>query len=206
MSAMVKSVSQAHVTVSTFDVHLWSKPFDPALFNPKIHFLWSASEYRKMRDAGDKVELGNLVLFPLKNELSPGRNHFWYRYKAAVDTIVAGPDTPLGDPRDFLWPLRCRPKNFKLSFAASKAETPPDVRATIWLWPFGWSSTVEFKVTSPFSLGDLQDLGEKLRGAAPAPFVSDGKALLLADVFRRLAEMLRQEAAAPGKIWTMSLT
>lgn len=206
--AAVKSVSQAHVTVSAFDVHLWSKPFDPADFNPKIHFLWSSSEYRNMREAGQKVELGNLMLFPLKDELSQikakdelgekARNHFWYRYKVAVDNMPTGP-TSLGDMRYFLWPLRCRPKNFKLSFAASKAGVPPKVWATIWLWPFGWSSTVEFKVTAPFSMGDLQALGEKVRAKAPPPFMLDGKALSLSGVFGRLADTVRHEVAIPGK-------
>jgi hypothetical protein len=207
--AVNTSASQAHVTVSAFDIHLWSEPFDPANFDPKIHFLWSASDYRKMRDAGAKIALGNLMIFPLKpeldqiqpkNQLGPtARNHFWHRFQVAAATLPAQPATPLGDTREFLWPLRCRPRNFKLGFTASKADAPPNVWTTIWLWPFGWSSTVEFKVTAPFSLADLQDLGTKLRSAASAPFMLNGDALPLSGVFKRMADTVRQELAAPGR-------
>jgi len=197
MSVTAVTVPQAHVTISAFDVHLWSKPFDPAVFNPKIHFLWSACEYRKMREAGEKIELGNLVLFPLKHELSPKRNHFWPRYKVAIENMPADSQTPLGDSRDFLWPLCCRPRNFRLTFA--EAEKPSDVQAAIWLWPFGWSSTVEFDIASPLSLVELQNLGAQLRANAPGPFVLDDQPLALAGVFQRLANMVRQDAANPGK-------
>jgi hypothetical protein len=192
------ALKNAQYTLSAFDVHLWSQRYDPAAFNPKIHFLWSESDYRKTRDAGQKIELDKLVLFPLKNELSAERNRFWYRYDAAVENMPAGAATTLGDTREFLWPLRCRPKALKLSFSASKAPVPPKVRATIWLWPFGWSSTIEFKVTAPYSLGDLRDLGMKIRAKEPAPFTLDGKPLALSGVMQRLADMVRQDLAAPG--------
>lgn len=199
-STPVKPVSQAHVTVSAFDVHLWSKSFDPDHFNPKVHFLWSEPDYRAMRTAGQKIDLKKLVLFPLKDEVDAKRNHFWWRYDTAVDNLAKGAPTPLGDVRAFLWPLRCRPKDFKLTFGISKASVPPKVWTTIWLWPFGWSSTIEFKLTAPFSLDDLEALGATLRSASPPPFAFNGKALSLSDIFRQLADMVRQDIAIPGKV------
>jgi hypothetical protein len=191
--AVATSVPRASVSVSAFDVHLWSKPFDPAVFDPKIHFLWSASDYRKMIDAGQKIELANLVLFPLK----PENNRLWKRYEIAVDNLPAGSPTRLGDGRDFLRPLRCRPKKFALTFAGGK--TPVKVWATIWLWPFGWSSTVEFKVATPYSLAELQNVGMKLRGTAPPPFLLDGKPTPLSGVFKKLADLVCDNVALPGK-------
>jgi hypothetical protein len=196
-SDRAERASLAHVTTSAFDVHLWSKPFDPVHFDPRIHFLWSANAYRAMRLSGQKIELEDLILFPLKDELVAGRNHFWCRYETALGKLTSGPATSLGDVREFLWPLRCRPRNLKVSFDGSKADESPNVWATIWLWPFGWSSIVEFKVTARFSLDDLEDLGVNLRRTSPGPFVADTNALSLSGLFSRLAEAVRRNLAVP---------
>jgi hypothetical protein len=208
-SVATKAVPLAHVTVSAFDVHLWSKPFDPAQFNPQAHFLWSAPLYRDMRSAGVKVDLGSLILFPLKRELEfevkkdgtkVERNRFWPRYQTALEKLPKGPTTSLGDVREFLWPLRCRPKGLNLTFAGAKTNVAPKVWATIWLWPFGWSSSVQFNITAPLSLDDLQDLAIKFRERAPGPFMLNGNAVPLSGVFKMLADIVRQQVGLPGSL------
>jgi hypothetical protein len=190
--------SLAHLTVSTFDVHLWSKPFDPDDFNPNVHFLWSAPKYRAARAAGQKVEIGDLVLFPLKDEV--GHNHFWSRYENAVDKLPAGSDTSLGDSREFLWPLRCRPRNLQLSFDPQEDGAPPAVRVTTWLWPFGWSSVTEFRMKAPFTLRGLEHLGATLQNRTPGPFIfGGGEALSQSGVFKELAGIVRQSVGVSGK-------
>ena len=200
MIAVATQGSSAHVAVTAFDVHLWSKPFDAAQFNPQVHFLWSSSDYPKMRSAGQKVDLGNLVLFPLHDEIDVERNTFWWSYKIALDKLAPGPATALGDAREFLWPLRCRPKGLDIVFSRSQATRPPKVRVTIWLWPFGWSSAVHFKFAAPFSLDDLQDLGINLRTRSPGPFTFEGKTLSLSEVFKLIAERVRRDIGTAGNL------
>lgn len=201
MSAAATQIpASAHVAVTAFDVHLWSRAFDPAQFNSRVHFLWSASDYPKMRSGGQKVDLGNLILFPLHDEIAVERNAFWWSYQVALDKLAPGPATPLGDARAFLWPLRCRPKGLDIVFARSSANRPPKVRVTIWLWPFGWSSTIHFQFAAPFSLDDLQDLAINLRTRSPGPFTLDGKSLSLSEMFKLIAERLRRDIGTAGNV------
>jgi hypothetical protein len=188
----------ARVVYCIFDVHLWSQPFVAADFDPKVLFLSSASGYRQMRVSGAKIELANLVLLPLSDEFDLRRNHFWPRYRAVADNIP-GSVTPFGDASDFVWPLRCRPKNLDLTLNGTVWNTNRKVRSTIWLWPFGWSSLLEIDLPAGDEFDDLLEIGINLRQKDPAPLLLQGKAVAVSSALAHLAQLVRQGSVHAGR-------
>ncbi|MCK1315885.1 MULTISPECIES: hypothetical protein [unclassified Bradyrhizobium] len=187
----------ARVVYCVFDVHLWSQPFVGADFDPRVHFLWSASDFRQMRTRGTKIELANLVLLPLNNELDLRRNHLWPRYQT-VASNVPGSITPFGEASDFVWPVRCRPKNLDLTLNGAVWNTNRKVRSTIWLWPFGWSSLLEMDLPAGDEFDDLLDIGIKLRQKDPAPLLLKGKAVGVSGALAHLAQLVKQDLCTPA--------
>lgn len=187
----------ARVVYCIFDVHLWSQPFVAADFDPRVHFLWSASAYRQMRGTGARIELANLVLLPLGDELDLRRNHFWPRYQAVANN-VPGSVTSFGDACDLVWPLRCRPKDLDLTLDGAVWNTNGKVRSTIWLWPFGWSSMLEIDLPAGDEFDDLLDIGIKLRQKEPAPLLLKGKAVGVSGALGHLAQLVRQDLCTPA--------
>lgn len=194
-------MSVGRVLVSAFDVRLWDEPVDKDAWNPKIAFLGDAAAYRAARNAQEKkpVSLVQLFVFPVVNS-NPGKkkrkgNHFWPRYLRAAFHEV---DAAVPSSRDFLIPLRCRPKSLDLKFLAPNTQQPVKVWATIWLWPFGWSSVLEFEIKGGLDFDALRAIHESLP-SNPGPFLLNGKPCPIHKVFQFLSEMVRQDIVLPGK-------
>ncbi|MBW7968332.1 hypothetical protein [Bradyrhizobium sp. BR 10289] len=187
----------ARVVYCVFDVHLWSQPFIATDFDPRVHFLLSSAGYRQMRVGGAKIELANLVLFPLRDELDLRRNHFWPRYQTAADN-VPGSIPGFGDACDFMWPLRCRPKNFDVALNGAEWNAGGKARSTIWLWPFGWSSLLELEFSAGDQFDDLLEAGIRLRQKDPAPLLLNGKAAAVSTALAHLSQLVRQDLCTPA--------
>jgi len=193
------------LVVSLFDLHLWTKPLvDLQLLNPMVAFLADPAEYNNLRGATRKIELANLCLFPLNIELS--YNKFWERYALAAGLHAnAGAGSSTADVSPWLLPLRGRPKLLDLSFQSSKPKLTAKAYATIWLWPFGWSSQIEFGIRAPLTFNEISAISAGLRGKRPAPFVLGGKPKDLSEIFKTLAQMVVGDIGKPGKVLADSL-
>jgi hypothetical protein len=175
---------------SAFDVHVSAKPLaDPGLFAPGARFLADLDAYRKLAVAAQSPDLPHFRVFPLKGEL--GHNHFWRQFEQARAPVASG-------VHDFLLPLRCRPKSFVATVRVPPMPTPVSVRATVWLWPFAWSSLVEFSFRAPLSLNDLCTISEGLR-SDPPPFTLAAAPTSLSGIFKFLTDSLLKDITAPGK-------
>ena len=177
---------------SVFDLHLWRPPLvDTNALSPSLAFLADPQQYAKIQVAANKLELPNLWAFPLT--FRSHRSRFWVRY---ADLAEAAPT----QVRAWLLPLRCRPKNLELVFDAAPPQPAIKVFATIWLWPFGWASSLEFALKAPLSLNAIQGISAALRGrhASPPPFALGKERLSLANLFGKLAQTVRDDVGAAG--------
>ena len=178
------------LTVSCFDVHV---SFDPLLYPeqlaPAARFLADASDYRKQQSAPQPLELPGFRVFPLRSELDD--NHFWRQFASARPSFAGG-------VHDFLLPFRCRPKSFDAWAKAPAAASPVRARATIWLWPFAWSSVIEISLRTPLALDELRSVAEAIRSPEPPSFTLAGSARALSDLFKWLSAALRHDITLSG--------
>jgi hypothetical protein len=199
------------VTVSAFDLHLWPRPLtDRTSLRQPMHMLCNPAAYRAARIAGTTAELPGFWVIPLSEELRADRNHFWPRYGEAAQLSSPGPGYGYGEgeaeagPGDWLLPLRCRPRQAVPRFALSSPAINLSAHATIWLWPFGWASGIEFGVrASPGALltvDVVQAITASLRAGAAPPFEMAGQRKALSDVFRELGGRLRENLAVAGQV------
>ena len=127
----------ARVIISAFDTHLWPAPLlQSSDLSADLAFLGSPAGYRAVRDGATAKEATALRLFPMA---AGNQEHFWWRYLSA---LKLGPATTPG-PREWLAPLRCRPKALAATYrlpgqtgpvrahlTICPADMAPDCRAT----------------------------------------------------------------------------
>lgn len=179
--------SIVRVHASIFDLHLWKSPLlDAQAMSTALAPLANPTG---TGNAATGTDLPQLRAFPLSYQ--PDRHRFWRRYSDFVD----------GAPKDIrhrLLPLRCRPKDFELTFVGGISK-PVAVFATIWLWPFGWASSLEFSVRESLSLDDVQKVNQALRGKAAKPaFLLNKAPTTLPQVFDNLSQRILKDTPAQG--------
>ena len=185
----VPMIERLHASV--FDLHLWKSPLieGHALNSGLAHFADPAASATPRTNAAG-VSLPNLWVFSLAHRHD--RHRFWGRYAELADSAPA-------DVKHWLLPLRCRPKTLCLKFVGGIPQ-PVATFATIWLWPFGWVSNLEFSVRTPLGLSRIQKVSQALRGkVAEPPFLLDGAVAKLPQVFNHLSQLVQQDVPAGGK-------
>jgi hypothetical protein len=121
-----------HVTV--FDLHLWKRcQVEAADVTSALQDLVEGASRASFSASGKMRDIGQLRVFSVGH--ASDRSRFWRKYA----NIVSGEPVDTGG---CLLPVRCRPKSFRLTFAALPTLTV-NAFATIWLWPFGWASSLE---------------------------------------------------------------
>jgi hypothetical protein len=187
---MPKPISQ--LTVFAFDVHIAvSLLAIPGALTPAAQFLADP----KLLVAAQPPDLSHFRISSLADELQT--NHFWQAVASALKFAARdAPELPL--------PVRCVPKSFDVSLKLPEGMTPrvnpPKVRATVWLWPFGWSSLIEFSLLAPLDFGDLRAITETLRRGMPFTLASEPQSpMSLSDLFKLLSAKVQQDIAVPGK-------
>ncbi|WP_293676571.1 hypothetical protein [uncultured Phenylobacterium sp.] len=178
--------------ISAFDTHLWPTPLlQVSDLSPDLAFLASPAEYRAMRQGAGPKDGAALRLFPLAGDQV--HEHFWWRYVQALKLATAG--SP--GPREWLAPLRCRPKALPATF---RLAGHPAVKAhlTIWLWPFGWSSQVEVRLGGPIAFAQVRQATAALSGGGGQPFEINGQPLSLVDLFAAMAKAVKADVPAAG--------
>jgi len=186
---MAAPIARLHVSV--FDLHLWKSPLNKKTLKDDLQFLADPAKYATFQAAETAVELANLRAFPLT--VRSDRSRFWLRYATLA---VNGS----GNVGHWLVPLRCRPKNLQLSFDVRSPNLAAKTFATIWLWPFGWASQLEFAVRAPLDFSDVQTITQALREKKdPLPYVLADNRKSLSAVFSHLAGIVLQDVCAAGK-------
>jgi hypothetical protein len=179
----------ARLVASVFDLHTWSKPLADADLGPDFRFMATPAEHRAMRVAGASRESANFRVFPIYSKAS--RNTFWRRYVNALDLAREA-----ADDRDWLIPLRARPKSLAPTLTVPGLAAPVKVYVTVWLWPFGWSSQLEMRVGRHGGLDEVETITSALTGAA-TPFALAGKALSTSGLFAAVARAVVGDVVSP---------
>jgi hypothetical protein len=189
------------ISVSAFDVHLWPRPLTNRLaLSAPMRVLCDPDAYRAARIAGNKLELPGFWVFPLQRELAQPGNHFWQRYAIAAELSIPGfeNDAP-PDVRDWLLPLRCRPRQWPVEFTTAGTATIVTAHVTVWLWPFGWASSIEFSFRPQpgLSVDDVRAVIASLQSSSGLPsFRLSGQSQKLSALFRLLRDRVAANLAA----------
>jgi hypothetical protein len=156
-----------------------------------MSFLTGADLYRKQFSAAPFV-CGDFRVRPLRQK-SMTYHHFWKYYTTSFDKF---------DPWRQIAPFVCEPTGRQLS------ATPPDkgirafARPATYLFPFGWSNTIEMSLHGKMSPATLQDYVAQIRKSNDGPFQMQGKNMGLSEVFKAYSDRLKKacfvrEAGAP---------
>lgn len=183
----------ARLVVSAFDLHLWPTPLmQSAAYSPALQFLATPDAYRTMRgQAGFQLSNG-FRLFLV--DADSADHHFWRRYAKAANIPPA--PTP-GAACEWLMPLRCRPISFEPAFQIDGVG-PVRAHVTVWLWPFGWSSQVEFRLSGPLAFDTCQKVVAAISTSATKPFALNGQARSLPELFAQIGDRVCEDVAAPA--------
>ena len=181
----------ARMVASVFDLHTWSKPLvNPADLGPDFQFMATPADYRAMRVVATPKQSATFRLFPM---YSKGAQHtFWRRFVNALDLTPAS-----ADHRDWLVPVRCRPKTLAPNFILASLPSPVRAHVTVWLWPFGWSTQIEMRFNHHPNLDQAEQIALALTGSATT-FELGGKVLSTSGLFAALAKAIVGDVAATG--------
>ena len=181
----------ARFVASMFDLHTWSKPLIHAAdLRPDFQFMATPAVYRSVRVAAAPKGSPGFWLLPVYNDVA--KHTFWRRFRNALDLAPGA-----ADHRDWLAPMRCRPKAIAPNFTSASLPSPVRAHVTVWLWPFGWSTQIEIRFNQHLDLGEVEPIASALTGSGPA-FTLDGKALSTSALFGTLAKAIVGDVAAAG--------
>jgi hypothetical protein len=181
----------SRVDLRIFDFHLSLDPLLAATsVKPPMGFLGNPALYAK-QFSSPPIVCGKFRIRPLRNK-SRTYHHFWKYYTGASGAL---------DPWLLLLPFVCEPTPDKLSVVPPSAGIRAFVRPTTYLFPFGWSNTIEMSLQGKLSPPVVRDFVGMLRKSQNGPFRMQGQDVGLAKVFREYSDQLKKacfvsEAAA----------
>lgn len=191
---MLPEVSR--MSVSAFDTHLWLAPLcDPALVRPEVRDLADRDALRARRLSGAAWASPRFRLFTLTRELAQTKNNFWKVFAAAAGAS-AQPPAP-ADIGEWLLPVRCRPIALAPAFERPGAAAAR-AYVTVWLWPFGWSTQIDFRLGGRMSLADCRTVVGTLSAGGSRPFRLGAETLSLSELFQRVGGQISGDVVAPG--------
>ncbi len=191
------SIIVTKLHVSLFDVHVNLLALVKGAFHPDFYFLGFPQTYERLyRQSAVLMERDELRILP--HVWAPGeeKNHFWEDFSANL-------------PLPSLWhrhlPLRCEPQQMRLRFVLDQPAIATDVTPLALIWPWGWSSNLDFSLAGRFTLDDLQEVVASWGSydSPERPFLNNDCRCKPALVFRDLAELTartvyRDATVTPG--------
>jgi hypothetical protein len=176
------------IDLRIFDFHLSLGPLVAAAqVNKPMAFLTDPDAYRQQFNAPPFV-CGDFRIRPLRQK-SRTYHHFWKYYTASDGDF---------DPWLLLVPFLCEPTSGKLSVAAPGKGVRAFARPATYLFPFGWSNTIEMSLQGKMDPATVQDYIGKLRNSKDGPFQLQGKDLGLSDVFKQYSAQLMKACFVKG--------
>jgi hypothetical protein len=174
--------SFGRVDLRLFDFHLSLSPLlASASLNKPMAFLGSPDSYR---DQFTKPPFpgGDFRVRPLSKK-SRLHHHFWKYYSSSFDKL---------DPWQRLLPFVCEPTKDKLSLAPVGAGVRAFARPATYLFPFGWSNTIDISLQGSMTPAVVQQFIATLRRSKAGPFQLGGKSLGLSAVFAEYSNRLKR--------------
>jgi hypothetical protein len=155
-----------------------------------MSFLTSPDLYRKQFEEPPFV-CGPFRVRPLRKKTRT-YHHFWKYYTSSSGKL---------DPWLQLVPFVCESTPQKLSVASPGTGIRAFARPATYLFPFGWSNTIEMSLQGKMSPATVQEFVGKIRKSREGPFQIQGKNLGLSGVFSEYSDQLKKaffvrEAAA----------
>ncbi|HEX8213788.1 MAG TPA: hypothetical protein VF584_26715 [Longimicrobium sp.] len=177
------------VRLRMFDFHpVLAGLAETAPLSKPLSFLVEPNQYGPAQEQ-EGVETEHFLVQPLTAaELEFGDVHtpnkFWAQYYDRYSL-------PAKDPRNRwqrLVPLRCVPRSFTAHLVTGDPAVKAQVEATVWLWPFGWSSHLQIIVENPLTLSGLKKLVHTIDSAKC--FDLEGELVPVSGVFRSLSRQV----------------
>lgn len=176
-----------NVDIGVFDFHITLDPLlAPASLTPAFAFLGNPDGYRQQFKAKPFLT-GEYRVRPLSNKARTW-HHFWKYYTAVFGEL---------DPWSLLLPFVCEPTKTRLAVTSPAAGIKAFVRPATYLFPFGWSTTLEMSLAGDISAAQLRDFVGSIR-ANGAPFLLQGKAASLSDVLGRYGDEVKKACLVKG--------
>lgn len=168
------------VEIFAFDLHTALRPLVLKTVHDRFQFLVVPDLYRDCyKSSAQKIETKHFIISPL----APGavrRHHLWSRY-----TSTEAASDP--DYWKLQMPFQCQPRNADLKLA-SLTGLKSEIKASIWLFPLGWSTHIEFVLSGKVAAQALVTLSNELHHGKPV--LLSGQERRLADVFRWFSHRL----------------
>jgi len=176
------------IELRIFDFHLSLAPLLEAnQVKAPMSFLTDADAYRRQFQAPPFI-CGQFRVRPLRKK-SWTYHHFWKYYANAYGQL---------DPWLLLMPFVCEPTPAKLSVESPGRGIRAFARPATYLFPFGWSNTIEMSLQGKMSPATLQEYVGKIRRSNDSPFQMQGKNVGLSGVFRQYSDQLKQACFVKG--------
>jgi hypothetical protein len=180
-----------------FDVHTCLSPVDkPNLFAPGLEFLAWYDEYSERYWRPDfRVATEHFTIEPLTRE-EISESHFWRRItgSAAANSV----------PALLTWhclPLLAQPGRLNLELTADDLGIRTEVKAVVYLWPWGWSTNLKARITGELPLASLREIiGGLRKDHARKPLSLDGSAVKPWVVFSRISGWIQEELYRDGPL------
>jgi hypothetical protein len=178
------------VDLRVFDFHLSLSALKAAdSLTAPMAFLSASDLYRKQFQQPPFTS-GDFRIRPLRAK-SRLYHHFWKYYTTSFDKL---------DPWMLLVPFVCEPasKSNKLLIKSPGAGIRAFVRPVTYLFPFGWSNTIEISLQGKMTPAIVQQFVGTLRTSRTGPFEMRGKNLGLPDVFKEYSNQLMKICFVKG--------
>lgn len=178
------------IDVRVFDFHLSLSALQAAAsLKAPVAFLSGPDSYRKQYHQPPFL-CDDFRIRPLRKK-SRLYHHFWRYYSSASADV---------DPWQLMLPFVCEPAkpSNKLLVTSPGSGIRAMVRPATYLFPFGWSNTIELSLHGKMSPDTVQQFVETLRTSRTSPFQMNGKSLGLSDVFSEYSKQLMRACFVQG--------
>lgn len=183
------SYTYRRIDIRIFDFHLTLDPLvDTSSLNPAAEFLGDPAKYKKAFEAQPAM-VGTYRVRPL-DEKSRAHHIFWKYYAATFGGF---------DPWKSLVPFICEPTKHRLSVIEPRQGIRVFARPNIYLFPFGWSTSIEMSLHSErMTAAEIRDFMGGIRTQASGPFQVNGKGMALSAVLRSYGDELKKACFKKG--------
>jgi hypothetical protein len=176
------------VDLHVFDFHLSLSPIVVAAsLKPPMAFLSSPELYSKKFEE-PPFATGDFRIRPLPRK-SRLYHHFWRYYSGSFDKL---------DPWRLSLPFMCEHTGNKLSVLSPGPGIRAFARPATYLFPFGWSNTIEISLQGKMSPNIVKQFVGNLRKSRNGPFQLNGKDLALSSVFGEYSNQLKKACFIDG--------
>lgn len=180
------------VEILLFDSHLALNPLsDPSLVRPECTWLVDQRTYNELYSGTEPPpSTAHFAIHRVRREKR--HNLFWKAYEGIADS--------LSPSWDKVTPFRFVPRREFLSLESSPAlgSAEPQIRSWIFVWPFGWSSSLHLTLQGPLTLIKLRQQMNLI--LETRVFQAGREPLSLVEVFQRLSNALRADLYGAGKL------